>query len=49
MHPAGLTAFDMDRMRDLKYNFQADTKRQNNNNFEHGGIFDRAENSGVNK
>ena len=48
-HPAGLSAIEMDRLRDLKHNFQVDNTNKNRLWQESGGIFDRSENTGVAK
>ena len=48
-HPAGLSAIDMDRLRDLKHNFQVDNTNKNRKWQEQGGMFDRSENTGVAK
>ncbi len=47
--PAGLSALDMDRLRDLKHNFQVDIGNKNRIWHESGGMFDRSENTGVAK
>jgi hypothetical protein len=51
-HPAGLSAFEMEKLRDLSHNFVVDPhgqrrRWQNTIENERGGLFDRAENSGI--
>ena len=48
-HPAGLSAMEMDKLRDLKHNFQVESINKNRIWQESGGIFDRSENTGVSK